>query len=175
MNPVHPLAIVLMGVSGSGKSTIAAGVAELLHVDVIEGDSYHSAANVEKMHAGIPLTDSDRLPWLQSLAAALQSELDQGRSCVLACSALKRRYREILKGGRGGVVLVYLKGSRELIAARMKARTGHFMPPELLASQFATLQEPEADEQAIIVPIDGSPEEIVALVVAGLKERGLVE
>ncbi|HET6182218.1 MAG TPA: gluconokinase [Acetobacteraceae bacterium] len=174
MSPVRPLAFIVMGVSGSGKTTIANGIGKALGIDVLEGDSYHSAANIEKMKHGIPLDDADRMPWLRAIATAIGAELDEHRSCIVACSALKRSYREILIGKRDDVVIVYLKGSRELIAARLQARKGHFMPPELLASQFATLEEPEADEHPITVSVEGTPEQIVGEVLTEMRDRSLI-
>jgi gluconokinase len=175
MKPVRPLVIVIMGVSGSGKSTIANGLGLRLGIDVLEGDTYHSPANIAKMKSGIPLDDADRLPWLRAIAAAIDAELQAGRSAIVASSALKRSYRDILIGKRPNVVLVYLKGSRELIGERIRHRTGHFMPPALLDSQFATLEEPGPDENPITVSVEGTPEEIGNAVIAALHERNLVK
>ena len=162
---------VVMGVSGSGKTTIAEGVARRLGWPLLEGDALHPAANVEKMSHGIPLTDEDRWPWLRAIAEAIDKWRAEGVSGAVACSALKRAYRDILIGERGDVVLVYLQGSRELIGRRMAARKGHFMPPALLDSQFATLEEPTADERPIVVSVAGSPDAVVDEVVRKLKER----
>lgn len=169
-----PLVVVMMGVSGSGKTTIAQGVAKRLGWDVLEGDSYHPPANVEKMSHGIPLDDADRLPWLHAIADAIDAELAAGRSSVVACSALKRSYRDIIIGPRRNVALVYLRGSHALLYERIKHRTGHFMPASLLESQFATLEEPTADEKPIIVSVDGTPEEIVDTVLVAMQARGLI-
>jgi gluconokinase len=166
--------VVIMGVSGSGKTTIARGVAARLGWDVIEGDAFHPSANIAKMKSGIPLDDADRLPWLQAIAAAIDAHLAAGKSALVACSALKRAYRRILIGTRGNVPLVYLQGSRELIAGRMAARKDHFMPPALLDSQFATLEEPGADEHPIVAHVGLSPAEIVEEVITRLRQRGLV-
>ncbi len=166
--------IVMMGVSGSGKTTIARGVAARLGWDVLEGDAYHPPSNVEKMSHGIPLDDADRLPWLRAIAQAIDAELAAGRSSVVACSALKRSYRDILIGSRKGVALVYLQGSHALLAERMRSRTGHFMPPSLLDSQFATLEEPTPDEAPITVSVAPPPERIVDATIAALKERKLI-
>ena len=163
--------VVMMGVSGSGKTTIAKGVAARLGWDVLEGDAYHPRSNIEKMSHGIPLDDGDRLPWLQAIAQAIDAELAAGRSCVVACSALKRSYRDILLGPREDVVLVYLQGSHDLLTERMRGRTGHFMPPSLLDSQFATLEEPTPDEAPITVSVAPPPEQIVGRVIAALRER----
>ncbi len=168
------LVVVMMGVSGSGKTTIARGVAGHLGWDVLEGDTYHPPTNVEKMSHGIPLDDSDRMPWLHAIAAAIDAELAAGRSSIVACSALKRNYRDILIGARRDVVLVYLRGSPDLLAARVKARKGHFMPPSLLASQFATLEEPGPDENPIVVSVEPPPEDIVDAVMAGMRARRLI-
>src|SRR5690242_5882229 len=128
---------VVMGVSGSGKTTIATGIAHALGWSLLEGDSLHPEANVAKMKSGVPLNDEDCWPWLRAIAAAIDDMRAQGRSAVVACSALKRAYRDVLIGHRRDVLLVYLRGDKELIAARMAARQGHFMPPALLDSQLA--------------------------------------
>ncbi|MGH7041225.1 MAG: gluconokinase [Acetobacteraceae bacterium] len=166
--------VVMMGVSGSGKTTIARGVAEPLGWEVVEGDEFHSAANIAKMKAGTPLTDADRWPWLGAIAREIDAIRAAGRSAVVACSALKRSYRAILIGGRADVVLVYLQGSHALIAARMAARKGHFMPADLLDSQFATLEEPGPDERPITVSVAPAPAVIVAATLDALRARGLI-
>jgi gluconokinase len=165
----------MMGVSGSGKTTIAHGVAARLGWGVLEGDRLHPLANVQKMSQGIPLDDADRLPWLQAIAAATDHMIAQGLSAAIACSALKRKYRDILIGKRPEVVLVYLKGSQELIGRRMANRAGHFMPPSLLVSQFVTLEEPEPDEHPIIVDVAAPSEAIVSDVIKAMQERGLLQ
>jgi carbohydrate kinase (thermoresistant glucokinase family) len=162
---------VMMGVSGSGKTTIADGVAKREGWRLVEGDDFHPSANVAKMKSGTPLTDDDRWPWLRAIAAEIDAMRGRGQSAVVTSSALKRAYRDILIGNRPDVALVYLKGSRELIGARMAARKGHFMPTALLDSQFATLEEPGADERPIVVSIKPPPETIVDEVVRKLKER----
>ena len=150
---VKPL-IVVMGVAGSGKTTIASGLAEHLGVPFVEGDSLHPIANVKKMSAGIPLTDEDRWPWLEAIGARMEVERDTGHGVVVSCSALKHAYRDALrKQVHGKVHFILLDGSRELIGARMRKRKGHFMPPALLDSQFATLEKPTADEDAVILDI----------------------
>jgi gluconokinase len=164
----------MMGVSGSGKTTIARGVAERLGWEVVEGDGFHPPANVAKMSAGIPLQDEDRWPWLAAIAARIDALRAAGRSAVVACSALKRSYRAVLIGERKDVVLVYLQGTQALIAARLAARKGHFMPPGLLDSQFAALEEPGRDENPITVSVAPKPEEIVTEAIAGLRQRGIV-
>jgi gluconokinase len=163
--------VVMMGVSGSGKTTIAQGVAQREGWTLLEGDKFHPAANVEKMSHGIPLTDEDRWPWLRAIAAETDAMRARGESAVVACSALKRAYRDILIGDRPDTLLVYLRGSKDLIATRMAARKGHFMPPALLDSQFATLEEPGPDEHPIIVSVAPPPDAIVDDVVRQLKEH----
>src|ERR1700726_3132730 len=133
--------LMVMGVSGSGKTTIAKGVAAAKGWTLVEGDTFHPPANVAKMKSGTPLTDEDRWPWLRAIAAAIDEYRARGESAVVACSALRRSYRDILIGERKDVRLVYLRGSHALIAERMRARQGHFMPTTLLDSQFATLEE----------------------------------
>jgi len=164
--------VVVMGVSGSGKTTVAKDVAAALDCQFLEGDALHPLANVEKMRGGTPLTDADRLPWLKAIAARIDQWRARGESGVVTCSALKRTYRDILIGDRREVTLAYLKGSRALIESRMKARHGHFMPVTLLDSQFATLEEPGSDEQSVIADIGGTPPEIAAEIVRQLRERG---
>jgi gluconokinase len=161
--------LIVMGVSGSGKTTIAKALAAAEGWPILEGDSFHPPANVAKMKAGTPLTDEDRWPWLRAIAAAIDAYRARRESAVVACSALRRVYRDILIGGRGDVRLVYLKGSHALIAERMKARKGHFMPPALLESQFSTLEEPGPDENPITVGIGGTPDEIVHAIMERLK------
>jgi gluconokinase len=162
---------VLMGVSGSGKTTVARGVAQREGWRLVEGDAFHPPANVAKMHAGTPLTDDDRWPWLRAIAREIDAMRERGESAVVACSALKRAYRDILIGARPDVVLVYLQGSQALIAERIAARQHHFMPPALLDSQFAALQEPGPDERPIVASIAPAPDAIVDAVVRELKER----
>jgi gluconokinase len=158
-------AIIVMGVSGSGKTTIASALAERIGFDCEDGDSYHPASNVEKMHAGTPLTDDDRWPWLKAIADDIDRRADTGHPFVVSCSALKRAYRDVLVHGRSDVRLVYLKGTRELIAERLALRKDHFMPASLLDSQFATIEEPTPDEHVIVVDIDASVDQIVAAIV----------
>jgi carbohydrate kinase (thermoresistant glucokinase family) len=167
----RPVIAIVMGVSGSGKSTAAALLAAALGCQFQEGDDLHPAANVEKMHSGTPLTDADRLPWLLKIAEEIDAWRAQGDSGVLTCSALKRSYRDIIIGDRADVTLVYLKGSYDLIRKRMAARQEHFMPVGLLDSQFATLEEPAPDEHPILADIDQRPAEIAADIVRQLEER----
>ena len=146
--------IVVMGVAGSGKTTIASGLAEKLGVPFVEGDSLHPIANVKKMASGIPLTDEDRWPWLAAIGQRMEVERLTGHGVVVSCSALKHAYRDCLrKEVHGKVHFILLDGSRELITDRMKKRKGHFMPPALLDSQFATLEKPTPDEHAVILDI----------------------
>jgi carbohydrate kinase (thermoresistant glucokinase family) len=163
--------VVLMGVSGSGKSTVAALLAAALGCQFQEGDDLHPPQNVEKMRGGTPLTDADRLPWLRKIAAEIDGWRAGGKCGVLTCSALKRSYRDIIIGDRHDVVLVYLKGSRDLIHRRMAERQEHFMPVALLDSQFATLEEPMPDEHPIVVDVSGKPAEIADEIVRRLEER----
>jgi gluconokinase len=160
--------LVVMGVSGSGKSTIAALLANRLHWIYEDGDWLHPKSNIEKMHHGEPLTDEDRRPWLHAIADWIDGIRASGQHGIVACSALKRVYRDILVGGRRDVRLVYLKGDRDLIAQRVAARADHFMPPQLLDSQFETLEEPQADERPFVVSIAPHPREIVEAIVEEL-------
>jgi gluconokinase len=155
-----------MGVSGCGKTTIAGGLAARLGYAFAEGDDFHPDANVAKMARGEPLTDADRAPWLESLAAWISAQDASGRSTVLACSALKRRYRDTLRGGAPGHVLfVHLTAPREALLERMKRRKGHYMPLELLDSQLAALEPLQPDERGITLDATPKPDTIV--------ERGL--
>jgi gluconokinase len=159
-----PAVIVVMGVSGSGKTTVAEALARRLRCDFAEGDAFHPEANVAKMRAGIPLDDDDRGPWLDAIAAWIEQARASGRRCIVACSALKRAYRRRLAAGRDDVCFVYLQGDYDLIAARLARRHGHYMPLALLRSQFEALEEPGADEHALVVPVDAPPETIVATI-----------
>jgi gluconokinase len=161
-----------MGVSGSGKSTISTLLASRLRWEFEDADWLHPAANVDKMHSGIPLTDEDRWPWLHAIAAWIDHNRRLGAHGVIACSALKRRYRNILIGDRADVRLVYLKGDEELIARRIATRHEHFMPQSLLHSQFEALEEPGQGENPIIVSIELRPHEIVAQILSALNIIG---
>lgn len=152
-----PVVIVLMGVSGCGKSTIGGELSRLLGWPFRDADSFHPPANIEKMSQSIPLTDDDRWPWLDAIGAWLDERLVQGKPGIVSCSALKRAYRNRIGAKREGVRLVYLLGSQDMIAARLAARKDHFMPPDLLASQFATLEEPGPEEKALVVGIAMPP------------------
>jgi gluconokinase len=167
-SPTAPAVLIVMGVSGSGKSTVGALLALRLRWEFEDADWFHPAANVEKMHDGVPLTDEDRWPWLGAIAAWIDKARRSGRHGVIACSALKRRYREVLVADRANVRLVYVKGDETLIARRIATRHEHFMPRSLLHSQFDALEEPGPDENPIIVSIEPAPREIVAQVLSAL-------
>jgi gluconokinase len=164
-----PCALVVMGVSGSGKSTIAEQLAARLGWRYVDGDLFHPPANVAKMSAGHPLTDEDRWPWLRAIAAEIDRLVAAGTRAVVACSALKRAYRDILVHGRDDVRIVFLDGAKDLIAKRLATRKGHFMPPGLLDSQFKTLEPPQPSEQPITVSIDASVDGIVNDIVRQLE------
>jgi gluconokinase len=166
-----PTVLVIMGVSGSGKTTIATLLAKKLGWDYRDGDEFHPQANVEKMKSGVPLTDEDRWPWLEAIARFIDDELARGSKAIVTCSALKRRYREIIIDGRKGVRLVYLKGDKALLEKRLKKRHGHFMPSSLLQSQFDALEEPGPEENPLIVSVDGTPEQIVERIVEKVKRE----
>jgi gluconokinase len=168
-NALNFSAVVVMGVSGAGKSTIGKLVARTLRVEFRDADSFHPQANIDKMSRGEALTDEDRWPWLAAIAAWIDEHRRAGKTCVVTCSALKRAYRDIITHKQSPQVrLVYLKGDFALIERRLKARKGHFMPPALLKSQFDALEEPRPDEHAVTVSIDATPEEIAERVVARL-------
>ncbi|MDT7573451.1 MAG: gluconokinase [Actinomycetota bacterium] len=160
--------LVVMGVSGSGKTTVATGVAERLGWVFAEGDDFHPHENVEKMRAGIPLTDEDRRPWLVTLGKWIGEREAEGRDAVLTCSALKRAYRDALAGGHPSVRFVHVTASAETIRHRLENRRGHYMPPSLLDSQLATLEPLHADEPGLTLPGDGAPAEVVDALVARL-------
>lgn len=166
--PPAPAVMIVMGVSGSGKSTVGALLALRLRWEFEDADWFHPASNVDKMHSGIPLTDEDRWPWLDAIAAWIDKTRRSGGNGVIACSALKRRYRDVLIGDRADVRLVYLKGDEKLIARRVATRHEHFMPLSLLHSQFEALEEPGAGENPIIVSVEPQPREIVARILSVL-------
>jgi gluconokinase len=155
---------IVMGVSGSGKSTIGEGLAARLGQPFIDGDSLHPAANREKMAHGIPLDDADRRPWLEAIVDEMDRHRKRGESLVLACSALKRRYREFLRNGHDDVRFVYLHAPREVLAERLGHRSGHFFDPRLLDSQLATLEEPSADE-ALRVDVGATPADTIECII----------
>jgi gluconokinase len=164
------MVIVVMGVSGSGKTVVGEALASRLNWAFEDADNWHSAANVEKMHCGEALTDADRKPWLQALNSAIRTWVAEKRDVVLACSALREEYRKALIEGVAGqeaVRFVYLKGTYEEIDRRLRARAGHFMPESLLRSQFAALEEPDPS-QALVIDVSQSVENIVNSIVAAL-------
>jgi len=153
-----------MGVSGCGKSSVGAMLAQSLGVRFIEGDDYHSPANVAKMAAGVPLTDEDRVLWLEALQAEIRHSVEAGVGIVLSCSSLKKRYRDVLRAGAADLHFAHLEGSRELIARRMAARTGHYMPLSLLDDQLAVLEALQAGEAGLTLDIRNEPQELVAAI-----------
>jgi gluconokinase len=161
-------ALIVMGVSGAGKSTIAEALARRLHWRYEDGDTFHPASNVAKMKAGHPLSDEDRWPWLQAIADEIDRLGRVGERAVIACSALKRAYRDVLVHGRRDVRIVFLSGTQPLVASRLASRKGHFMPPDLLASQFRTLEQPGDDEHPITVSIEATVDAIVDNIVRHL-------
>jgi gluconokinase len=165
--------VVVMGVSGSGKSTVAAGLVDRLGWDFAEGDQFHPPANVEKMRSGRPLDDDDRWPWLRALAAWIGEHEQAGRSVVVTCSALKRSYRDLLRDGHPSVWFAHVTADAELLRDRMRQRTGHYMPASLLDSQLGTLEPLQADEPGASISGAGRPDEVVAELIRALeKERG---
>jgi carbohydrate kinase (thermoresistant glucokinase family) len=153
---------VIMGVSGCGKSTVGAALAQVFDIPYLEGDAYHPAANVAKMAAGIPLNDEDRAGWLQGLADEIRQARERGAGLVLSCSALKRRYRDMLRQADPSLRFVHLDGPRTLIADRMQARVGHYMPSSLLDSQLSILEPLHADEGGLTLDITQPPQVLVA-------------
>jgi gluconokinase len=161
-----PPVLLITGVSGSGKTTIGSLLAARLDWAYADADGFHPAANVAKMHAGHPLDDADRAPWLAAIGAWIDATTEAGKSAVVTCSALKRAYRDELCGGRPNVRLIFLDASYQIVSSRLSAREGHFFPADLLASQYRDLEPPGADEHALVVPVSGTPEEIVDRVLA---------
>jgi gluconokinase len=164
----NPVVLVVMGVTGSGKTTVASILARDLHWSYQDGDSLHPLSNIEKMKAGRPLTDGDRAPWLEKVAEWVDQHLDAGSSGIITCSALKRSYRDVINRRGSGVVFVFLSAAKETIAARLSARRDHFMPPTLLESQVADLEEPSPDEPALRVDASAAPDVIAETVMAEL-------
>ncbi|MFN6956109.1 MAG: gluconokinase [Acetobacteraceae bacterium] len=164
--------IVVMGVSGAGKSTVGALLAERLGWPFEDGDSFHPPANVEKMRAGTPLTDEDRWPWLAAIAQRIAAARAGGRGVVIACSALRRAYRDVLRAGHADIRFLHLTGEPALIMARQAARQGHYMPASLVASQFATLEPPDTEADVIDLDVDPEPPAIVQKAIAALRRRG---
>ncbi|RUM20081.1 gluconokinase [Rhizobium vallis] len=164
-----PLAVVVMGVSGCGKSSVGERIAVRNDMAFLEGDQLHPARNVEKMAQGIPLTDADRLPWLDRIGEEIRAAQNASRGLVISCSALKRNYRDRLRQAAGGrLAFVFLEGSRDLLLSRMQARQGHFMPASLLDSQLQTLEPPTGEAGVVTVAIDNALDDIVALACKGL-------
>jgi gluconokinase len=168
---VNPDLFVVMGVCGSGKTRIGSALAREFGLEFVEGDDYHPPENVARMHAGIPLTDDDRAGWLRSLAGRLAEARNKGSGLMVACSALKRKYRDVLRGAASDVQFVHLSGSRALLAERLAARQGHFMPASLLDSQLAALEEPSSEEGAWVVDVAETPDEIAARLAARIESR----
>lgn len=169
-----PIVVVLMGVSGSGKSTVGTLLAAQLGCAYFDADTFHAPEAIAKMQSGTPLDDRDRMPWLGRIAQKIELLVADDESGVIGCSALKRSYRDILFDGipRERIALVYLRGSYDLIRERLTTRQGHFMPASLLESQFAQLEEPGADEHPIKVPVAPAPDAIVASIMRELAKRG---
>jgi len=166
--PQRTVTLIVMGVSGSGKTTVAEELARRLDVEYAEGDDFHPAHNVEKMRAGIPLTDEDRAPWLHELADWIGNHERLGRSVVVTCSALKRSYRDLLREGHPSVWFAHVSADAELLRERLQQRKNHYMPASLLDSQLATLEPLEPDEPGVTVSAAGLPEDVVAEVLAAL-------
>ncbi len=163
--------VVVMGVSGVGKTTVATGLAAALGWTYAEGDALHPEANVAKMAAGVPLTDEDRWPWLRSIGAWMSAEIAAGRSAVVTCSALRRSYRDLLREGRPEVVFCHLTADPDLLGERVSHRTDHYMPASLLTSQLATLEPLEPDEPGFAVAAEGEPSVVVARALDLLRHR----
>jgi len=168
MRRVPPLLVVLMGVSGCGKSTIGKGLSQALGWPFRDADSFHPPANIDKMSRGVPLDDADRWPWLSAIAQWIDAQRAAGAPGIVSCSALKRAYRQHIVGTPNGVRLVYLKGDMGLIAGRLAQRKGHFMPAALLQSQFHALEEPLQAERPLVVDIALPPDDVVAAIIAQL-------
>lgn len=170
--------VILMGVTGAGKTTVGMLLAQRLGWEFADADSFHSPVNIQKISQGVPLDDSDRTPWLQALRAAISGWIEAHENVVLACSALKRSYREELGANRRDAIIVYLKGSEELIHQRLRLRSEHFATEKILASQFATLEAPDetgevqprnTSERVIVVDVERTPDEIVSEILSSLK------
>lgn len=162
--------VIVAGVSGSGKTTIGEVLAARLAWPFIDGDSLHPAANIAKMSAGVPLTDQDRLPWLSAIGDWIDARLTAGQPGIVACSGLKRRYRDLLLGGRPAVRMTFLQISPDLAAHRLAARHGHFFDPDLLATQFADLEPPGPAETAVVlIPVADGPADLAAEIITRLR------
>lgn len=167
-----PKNIVVFGVSGAGKTTVGRRFAEVLHRAFADADDFHPPESVRKMSASIPLTDSDRWPWLKSVRDWMDQQTDDGQRTVVACSALKRVYRDELRAAKGGVLFVHLSGAPEIIRGRLNSRSGHFMPATLLASQFETLEPLAPDENGVQVDVQSPVDSIVTTVCDRFQLRG---
>lgn len=165
----EPMLVVVMGVSATGKTAVGERLATDLRVEFLEGDSFHPEANIEKMSAGIPLTDEDRLPWLKALADEIGRHAEEGRSVVVTCSALRRSYRDLLRASTPEVFFVHLHAPFEVLEKRMAHRTKHFMPTSLLQSQFDTLEPLQDDESGALVDVSPPLEEVVAAAVNAVR------
>jgi carbohydrate kinase (thermoresistant glucokinase family) len=165
---------VIMGVSGAGKTTIAQELVARLGWTFEEGDALHPEANVAKMHAGIPLTDEDRLPWLARVAAWIDAQRAKKQPGIITCSALKRSYRQIIIGDRPEVRLVYLRGSRDILAGHLAGRSGHFFPPSLLQSQLDTLEEPDSSEDPLTIDLGPPPGQLAGEIIRLLGVSAIV-
>jgi carbohydrate kinase (thermoresistant glucokinase family) len=165
-----PRVLIVMGVSGAGKSTLAEALRDALHWPFQEGDALHPPSNVQKLHAGLPLTDEDRAPWLAAIKTWIDARLLAGENGLVTCSALKRAYRDFLIAGRPAVRTLYLKADPAVLRDRVEHREHHFMPASLLESQLHTLEEPSPDEHAIIVSMDGTPADNLAAALAAVRK-----
>ena len=163
------MVLVVMGVTGSGKTTVAAILARRLGWPFEEGDALHPQANIQKMMEGRPLNDDDRAPWLEAIAAWVHARLDAGEDAIITCSALKRRYRDVIDSRRRGVAFILLAGPKETIASRLAGRRGHFMPPSLLDSQLADLEAPTPDEPVLTFDVAAPPDLIAQEIVEKLR------
>lgn len=166
------MVIVVMGVAGSGKTSVGRILSERLGCPFIEGDEHHLPANVAKMSRGMPLGDADRWPWLDAVARAIEEKRAAGGDCVVACSALKRSYRERLREGADDLLFVHLDASREELADRLERRTGHFMPADLLESQLATLEPPGPDERSLVIEAREAPDPLARRILQALLQGG---
>ncbi len=172
-NPVLP--VIVMGVSGCGKTSVGERLADALHCRFIEGDSLHPPANIEKMSAGIPLGDDDRSPWLDIIGGLIGGSVARGERVIVSCSALKKIYRDRLRTAAGGrLAFVYLEGSRAVFEKRLQARAGHFMPASLLDSQFAALEPPTGEPDVVTVDVDMTVDAMAGKALAGLQEQTAV-
>jgi gluconokinase len=168
---LDPDVVIVMGVSGSGKSTVAKGLSTVLGWEFAEGDAFHPEANVEKMHGGTPLTDEDRWPWLEAIGAWISEKESRGESAVVTCSALRRAYRDLLREGRPHVRFLHVTAAADVIRDRMEHRPGHYMPPSLLPSQLATLEPLQADEPGVVITNEGTAAQVLDRALTALGRR----